>query len=156
MMILGIDPGLCITGWAILHEGAVYKYGLIKTTPKEELYGRIQFIYSEIKVIIAEHKIVSIGIEAGYCGIDGVTALKLGMVRGAVIAAGTGLHIATYAPSTVKLQIAGNGHANKTDMLDAIHKRFPTMQFSGVGKHDIADAIGVGLCMQTQLEESIA
>jgi crossover junction endodeoxyribonuclease RuvC len=146
MTILGIDPGLCITGWAVLSAGEILAYGAIRPPAKEQLSVRLQCLHDGIKNLIALHAISQLAIEAGYCGIDGNTALKLGMVRGAVIVAAGGLNVSLYPPASVKLFAAGKGNASKDEVVKAMQEKFPNIQFIGVGKYDIADAIATALC----------
>ena len=58
MRILGIDPGLVTTGYGIIdvygREVKLYEAGVIKTSAKEELQGRLVEIYDNLIRIIGE------------------------------------------------------------------------------------------------------
>lgn len=119
--------------------------GLIKTSTAQSLVERVQRIYQSIKGVIDSHSPTHIALEEGYCGVDGRSALKLGMVRGAIITAAIGTPMKTYSPSTVKMQAlgAGYGNASKAVLLAGMHSQFPGALPS---QQDIVDAVAVAVC----------
>lgn len=150
--ILGIDPGLCTTGWAVLNINpfTIGDRGVFVTKSTDELSHRIQYLHSEISQLIRYTRAKHVALEAGYCGIDGFSALKLGMVRGAIVVACNGLELQMYAPAYIKKEITSKGNASKAEMLSAVNDRFPGLQ---IKKHDIADAIAVAVCAYNALQQ---
>lgn len=147
MKVLGIDPGLRTTGWAVLDSNSGYKVvavGVVKPDVKADLSVRLRFLHSEVAKIYNLHQPDYVAVEEGYCGIDGRSALKLGMVRGALLVAFPS-NVSTYAPKQIKKAVCGIGNAGKEEIMSEVLCRFPGLELSK-SQHDIADAIAVCLC----------
>lgn len=150
--ILGIDPGLCNTGWALLEVGSgdqdscdvgvkIVEVGLIKTPTKDSLSARLQFLHLKIAELRCYNPELVI-IEEGYCGVDGRSALKLGMVRGAILTAFCGTKVEMYSPASIKKQVIGKGDASKQDAADWVALHFPGIKITS---QDVVDAVIIGL-----------
>jgi crossover junction endodeoxyribonuclease RuvC len=64
MKILGIDPGLSFTGWAVITKECKHvKSGVIRLDKKKTVIGKITVIVEELKKIIDRHKVDIISIE---------------------------------------------------------------------------------------------
>jgi crossover junction endodeoxyribonuclease RuvC len=151
--VLGIDPGLRKTGWAMLdikhandmvdlRSTTIERTGLIKVPTSEVLTLRLQALYREVAQVISACDPGLIVLEEGYCGIDGLSALKLGMVRGAIVAACNDRAVEMYSPAYIKKRTVGRGNASKHEVLSWVNTWFPD---SKICTQDIADAIAIGL-----------
>jgi len=120
-LILGIDPGLRDTGWAIVsaHQGInnpqAVAYGVISTKASDPLNTRLATIYDGLDAVIDRYQPTSCALEGVYFGLNAKTALSLGQARGVAILATSkrGLCLGEYPPATIKHSIVGNGNAEK-------------------------------------------
>jgi crossover junction endodeoxyribonuclease RuvC len=144
--ILGIDPGLVNTGWAILEvAGNNVKYvasGAIKTSSKEELGVRLGKIYDGVNEVISTYNPSRMSLEETYVNKNPQTSLLLGHARGVsiLLANQNNLHLQTFAPREVKNIFSGHGAADKLQMQKMLKILLPTATFSS---HDEADAIAI-------------
>ena len=147
--IIGFDPGLRSTGWAIVkiknNKYDLSKYSTITTKSNCDLDTRIQYLYRESYKILLENQVNFIALESGYCGICGQSTLKLGMVRGAIISACAPHKVYMYPPATIKQQIANKGNAKKDVLKDSLKNYFSIKQIEDINSYDITDAIAVAL-----------
>jgi crossover junction endodeoxyribonuclease RuvC len=151
MRILGIDPGLNVTGYGIL-EGdpdhvRIIEAGVVRSNQRRPLEERLQEIADEIERIIAEFSPESIAVEELYSHYGHPkTAIIMGHARGIVFlkAAEAGLPVFTYASTRIKKSLTGNGRASKRQMQLMIMSalRLPTLP----EPPDTADALAVALC----------
>jgi crossover junction endodeoxyribonuclease RuvC len=146
--IIGIDPGLVHTGWAIIEaSGNSRKYmasGVILPRIKDELPMRLLEIFSSLQKITNEFSPTEAAIEYTFVNKNPSTSLLLGHARGAAIAAlaSAGLSVSEYEPNKVKKAIVGGGHADK----DQIAKMVALLMPGAKPKtSDEADAIAIAL-----------
>jgi crossover junction endodeoxyribonuclease RuvC len=146
--IVGIDPGLCITGWgAIDYDGLRLSYvthGRIITDASAELGERLGDIYKQLHRILEEISPDEVGIEDVFVNGNPLSSLKLGMARGVAICVTNimGIKLFEYAPNTIKKTVVGVGHASK----DQISTMVQILLHCGTVKHDAADALAVAIC----------
>ena len=89
MRVLGVDPGLEITGYGIVdyqkNNFALVECGLIKTKPSEKLEERLKRIFDDLKEVIKENSIDVLVLEKLYAHHrHPITAYILGHVRGII------------------------------------------------------------------------
>ncbi|MCL2024474.1 MAG: crossover junction endodeoxyribonuclease RuvC [Coriobacteriia bacterium] len=118
MVILGIDPGLKHTGWAIVEAcGSVCQaraYGCIDTVARESTATRLATIHDALREVIERYAVQEAAIEDIYFGANARSAFALGQARGAAILACADLReVAEYPPATIKSAIVGGGNATK-------------------------------------------
>jgi len=148
-IILGIDPGLSNTGWAIIEtESNNLKYvasGTIVTNPKHASSERLTKIYEELSKVISQYKPLEFAIEDSFVNNNALSSLKLGQARGAsIIAAGINkLQVFEYAPRLVKKAVVGSGGADKNQVMAMVKLLIPKAQMKN--EHE-ADAIAVAIC----------
>lgn len=122
MRILGIDPGLGRMGWGIVEEHkALIKavaYDCIETPTKTSDEKRLLLIYTELTRIVKEYSPEVMAIEQLFFSRNVTTAFMVGQARGValLVAAQAGLEVITYAPTEVKLAVAGYGGAEKKQL----------------------------------------
>jgi crossover junction endodeoxyribonuclease RuvC len=120
MRVLGIDPGIGCTGYAVLDKDAqgaisLIELGVIRTSPKETMAERLLTVHDGIREVIVSLNPDKFAIESVFVGKNIQSALKLGHARGAAIiaAAKSGLEVSEFSPREVKQNITGNGNASK-------------------------------------------
>lgn len=118
MRILGIDPGLGITGYGMI-EGKDFKLveaGIIKTPSNTPIQDRLKKIFDAVSEIIEEHKPGVLVLEKIYSHYKHpATAILMGHARAAVcLACGMRkVRLINYPSTRIKKVITGNGHASK-------------------------------------------
>jgi len=152
-IILGIDPGTQILGYALIKGGtqpSLIEMDVLKLTREKDIYARLQMIHAKIIEIIEKHHPTEFAIEAPFFGKNIQSMLKLGRAQGVAIAAAMhyDLPVAEYAPKKVKQAITGNGNADKEmiwKMLERVFtiKKQPTF-------YDATDALAVAMCHHQQ------
>ncbi len=120
MIIIGVDPGLHITGYGILQstgrEVRVVEAGVIKTREKDGFEIRLNEIYSEFTNIITQHRPDYIAVEELYSHYaHPKTAIVMGHARGLIFlqAAQSRIPVVSYAATRIKNSLTGNGRASK-------------------------------------------
>ena len=148
MRILGIDPGLHITGWGVIdYDGYHLKYvahGTITTQADDNISHRLNKIYKGISDVVEDFSPCEVGIEQVFVNSNPNSSLKLGMARGtAICCAGVlGLNVFEYTPNKVKKSVVGVGHATK----DQISTMVQILLNCGSVKLDAADALAIAIC----------
>lgn len=150
MKILGIDPGLRITGFGLIEvEKLKFGYlasGCIRT--KGELTQRITTIFESISEIVAKYQPDVVVIERAFMRPDRPNpdaAIKLGHARGAIISAvgSLGIAMAEYSPNQIKKTVVGKGHATKTQVSYMVCE---SLKLSQTPQEDAADALAGAIC----------
>lgn len=148
MRILGIDPGLRITGFGLLDkEGQQLGYvasGCIKT-PQGELADRLKVILTSLREVIAQHRPQQVAVEKVFVNTNPQSTLLLGQARGAAICAAVleDLSVAEYTALQVKQAVVGNGHADKEQVQDMVQR---LLKLGGTPSPDAADALACAIC----------
>ncbi|RFC35201.1 MAG: Holliday junction endonuclease RuvC [Candidatus Nitrotoga sp. LAW] len=146
--ILGIDPGLRITGFGVLDKvGQKLIYvasGFIKT-PVGALPERLKVILNSLREVIETHQPQLVAIEKVFVNVNPQSTLLLGQARGAAICAAVlaDLPVAEYTALQVKQAVVGNGHAKKEQVQDMVQR---LLELSGSPSSDAADALACAIC----------
>ena len=149
MIILGLDPGLGTTGWGVIAaEGNRLRHvanGQIKTDPSAPLPRRLANLYAALIDVIRTERPDGAAAEEVLGNANAQSTLKLGQARGVVLlaAAGAGLNIGEYHPSTVKKAVVGTGGAEKRQIQAMVGVLLPGAKVAGP---DAADALAVAIC----------
>ena len=152
-IILGIDPGTQILGYALLKGGAqpsLMEMDVLKLTKEKDIYARLQLIHAKIIELIEKHHPTEFAIEAPFFGKNIQSMLKLGRAQGVAIAAAMHYHlpVSEYAPKKVKQAITGNGNADK-EMIWKMLERVLDIK-KQPKYYDATDALAVALCHHQQ------
>jgi crossover junction endodeoxyribonuclease RuvC len=148
LRILGIDPGLRVTGFGIIEICAgrltYVTSGCVKV-PAGELPDRLKSILSNLREVIAQHRPVQVAVEKVFVNVNPQSTLLLGQARGAAICAAVieGLSVAEYSALQVKQSVVGKGHASK-DQVQHMVKRL--LQLNAEPSADSADALACAIC----------
>lgn len=122
MIILGIDPGLANTGWAIVEtRGDVCRaraYGCVTTDASRTTPERLGAIYDELSQVIEKFHPTDLAVEEVFFGQNHKSAIATAQARGAALVAGatSGLRIGEYTPMQIKLGVVGTGSADKAQV----------------------------------------
>ncbi len=157
MRVLGIDPGLGITGYGVLEvtddATRVLEAGVIRTNGKDAMASRLGVIASELDEIIKQFAPEAVAIEELYSHYGHPkTAIIMGHARGIVFlkAGEAGLDVHPYSATRVKKSLTGNGRASKEQMQLMIRS---TLGLSEIPEPaDAADALAVALCHVSALQ----
>jgi crossover junction endodeoxyribonuclease RuvC len=147
MRILGIDPGLRVTGYGVLDkDGQQLHYvasGCIRT-PDGELPERIKVILDSLREVIEQHRPQQVALEIVFVNVNPQSTLLLGQARGAAICAAVlaDLPVAEYTALQVKQAVVGNGHAKKEQVQDMVQR---LLKLSGKPSPDAADALACAI-----------
>ncbi|MGB2985478.1 MAG: crossover junction endodeoxyribonuclease RuvC [Phycisphaerae bacterium] len=149
-VICGIDPGLGVTGYAVLkvhgERMSVVDAGICRFDEKLPLAERLAAIERDISSILAEHQPDLVAVEQLYAHYKHPrTAILMGHARGVILlaAAKLGIEVRSYAATQVKRYLTGNGRATKAQMQRAIQT---TLGLSALPEPaDVADALAIAL-----------
>ncbi len=149
MRVLGIDPGLAITGYAVLEDGQgtaeVLEAGVIRTPSDETLPRRLRTIFEEVAKLVEEYRPDALAVEEVFFNRNVTTAMSVSQARGVVLLAGSAIaHVASYTPLEVKRQICGYGRAKKPQMQSMVRRLLRMKELPK--PDDAADALAVALC----------
>ncbi len=147
-IILGIDPGLLHTGWAIIESsGQTRKYiasGVILPKAKDSLATRLATIFNEVIKICETFNPDECAIEITFVNNNPTSTLLLGHARAAsIVAVGTKeIPVFEIQPNVIKKAITGSGHADKTQITSMVKILLPMAKPKTA---DEADAIAIAL-----------
>ena len=145
--ILGIDPGLRVTGFGVIEKhGNQLVYvasGCIKSNDKELLPQRIATLFAGISEVIATYRPDQSAVEKVFVNVNPQSTLLLGQARGAAISALVhgGLSVAEYTALQVKQAVVGQGKAAKEQVQEMVVR---LLKLSGAPTADAADAACAG------------
>jgi len=152
MRILGIDPGLATTGWAIVDYSANGKvltlidYGIVGTKAGLDTPTRLVEINSDLQEIIDRFKPDISSIELLLFNNNAKTAMVVGEARGTILYTlkKNGLEIYQFTPPQIKSSITGSGNANKKQVQENVKR---LCNLDNLPKpDDAADAVAIAVC----------
>jgi crossover junction endodeoxyribonuclease RuvC len=146
--ILGIDPGLRVTGFGLIDrigQSLVYVTSGVIRTPDAELPERLKAILQSLNEVIAEHQPVQVAVEKVFVNVNPTSTLLLGQARGAAICAAVacGLPVSEYTALQVKQAVVGKGHAAKEQVQEMVRR---LLALAGEPSADAADALACAIC----------
>ncbi|AHX11829.1 crossover junction endodeoxyribonuclease RuvC [Neorickettsia helminthoeca str. Oregon] len=128
-LVLGIDPGLARTGWAVVEyknpsEMCYIASGVISTNAREELSKRIRKIHEGVTEVIDNFDPNVSVLEKIFVNSNPCSSLKLAYCRGALMLtlALKSLPVLEIAPNAIKKRITGSGHATKLQIRYMVEK----------------------------------
>jgi crossover junction endodeoxyribonuclease RuvC len=149
--VLGIDPGLNITGYAVIERAGgklkLIEAGVVRGKSRGNLSARLKEVFEGVSDVIESLKPTALAIEELYSHYERPkTAILMGHARGVICLAAeqAGLSIRSYAATQIKLLLTGNGRAPKSQMQRAICHEFGLA--APPEPPDVADAMAIALC----------
>ena len=150
--ILGIDPSLTCTGYAVLERttrGPVLKEGgVVRSDSDKTLAQRICEIAVGLREVIEQYQPKAVAIEQVYAMPDNPqTTIKMAHVRGAILlqAAEREIPVLDYSPREIKKLLTGSGRAGKEQVQFAVQRELGLKSI--LEPNDVADATAVALCL---------
>ena len=162
--ILGIDPGLRVTGFGVIEIDSLKSNGkisyitsgVIKTASakknvvageddREELPARLKVILDGLFEVIDTYQPSQVAIEKVFVNVNPQSTLLLGQARGAAISAAVirNLSVAEYTALQVKQSVVGNGHAQKEQVQEMVKR---LLNLPAAPNSDSADALACAIC----------
>lgn len=147
MKILGIDPGITRTGYGLIEKDQGVKLitcGLIDGEDVEKK-DRLSYLEKGVQALIRVHKPDLVCLEKLFFSKNKKTASSVSEARGVILLVlqKHGLKFMEFSPSEVKSAIAGNGRANKKDVLRAVVWSLGVKDIPG--PDDVSDALAIAL-----------
>jgi crossover junction endodeoxyribonuclease RuvC len=149
--ILGVDPGLNITGYAVVERQAgkiaIVEAGVVRGGDRGDMGARLCEIHSGLTEIIATFQPAALALEQLYSHYERPrTAILMGHARGVICLCGAqaGVPVHSYAATQVKRLLTGNGRAPKSQMQQAVCREFALA--TPPEPPDVADALAIALC----------
>lgn len=157
--ICGVDPGLGVTGYAVLRVGGesgsstmlegvtLVDAGVLRSDRQGELPDRLLQLEADFSSVLRDHQPDVVAVEELYAHTKHPrTSILMGHARGVILcaAARVGVPVASYPATRVKRHLTGNGHASKTQVQRAIRA---TLNLAAPPEpDDVADALAIALC----------
>ena len=154
MRVIGIDPGIGITGFSIIDhsrlETSLIAYGAIRPPKKQGLEKRLFYLFNEMNKLNDKFEPDVLAIEDSFYSKNVKSAMILGQARGTILlsAARASIKVAEFAPRKVKQSVCGKGSASKEQVQFMVSQ---ILKLKDPPKPmDISDAMAVGLCLINQ------
>jgi crossover junction endodeoxyribonuclease RuvC len=155
MKVIGIDPGIATTGYAVV-EGRpgrlrALAFGVVRTPTTEPLAVRLAALGGRLEAIVATHGPQVAAVERLFFNSNARTAMAVGQASGVAlaVAARVGVEVATYTPTEVKGSIVGVGSASKQQVQAMVARvlRLP----APARPADASDACALAICHLNRL-----
>jgi crossover junction endodeoxyribonuclease RuvC len=148
LKILGLDPGLRITGYGVIEkvgQRLTYVASGVVRTKEGALPERIKTIFDGVAEILEHFRPDAAAIEKVFVNVNPQSTLLLGQARGAAIAALTvaSQPVFEYTALQVKQAVVGNGHADKSQVQHMVKR---LLNLPAEPRADSADALACAIC----------
>ena len=150
MFVLGIDPGLAVTGYGVIAASGerlrAVAAGAIRTSPDAPDGARLAELFSDLEALLAEHRPAEVALEQVFVNRNLQTAGAVGRAVGVALlaVARAGIPVFEYTPSAVKMAVTGSGDAAKDRVQALVARRLGLA--AAPQPADAADALAVALC----------
>lgn len=148
MRVLGVDPGLGVTGYAVIDlDGptpSIVEAGAIRPRRRNDMAARLRSVYEDVHEVLREFQPQLLGLESLYSEYRFPrSALQMAHVRGVIClaAANVGIAVIDIAPREVKNALIGAGNATKEQIQRSVQDLFGLP--SPPRPADVADAIAI-------------
>ena len=155
MIILGIDPGLQVCGYAVIEtkllDTALIEAGVFRTDGKAELAQRLCQIAEDIQQVLKTHSPDVVAVEQLYAHYKHPrTSILMGHARGVILqkASESGASVKDFAATRIKKSLTGSGRATKSQMQLSIQSVLGLPEPPEPA--DVADAIAIALCCASE------
>lgn len=149
-IILGIDPGTIVMGYAVIRQQGkqveILRMGVLKLGRLDNQALKLKKTFERVLEIVSEYKPDELAIEAPFYGKNVQSMLKLGRAQGVAMAAALyrDIPIFEYAPRTIKQTITGNGSSSKQQVAKMLQH---IIHFQEMPEFlDATDALAAAVC----------
>jgi crossover junction endodeoxyribonuclease RuvC len=151
MLVLGIDPGIAITGYGLIQTGnrsdyQCIDYGVIRTVSGIPDSDRLAILYKALKSLLQQYEVQSSAVEKLFFQKNVRTAFSVGQARGVTLLAlaQSQVPISEYTPNEIKQAVCGYGSAGKSQVQRMVQT---LLNLDDLPKpDDAADALAVAIC----------
>lgn len=149
MRLIGLDPGLRLTGWGVIEADANrlshVANGVVGSDQSLDLTERLVQLHAALKCVLETYAPDEAAVEASLVNRNPTSSLKLGVACGAILLVPglAGLPVTEYLPNIVKKAVVGTGHAAKDQVQAMVRHLLPGVI---VESPDAADALAVAIC----------
>ena len=149
-IVMGIDPGLGATGWAVVSGGVdsceLLAAGAIRTDARAAMAERLLVICNRVRDLVANHGPADVAIEDVFLAKDARAAFALGQARGAaIVGAALANRLAfSYTALQVKQSVTGHGRASKEQVGYMVRNMLHLEDV--LQPMDASDAAAVAIC----------
>lgn len=149
MFVLGIDPGLSVTGYGLvegLQPPRAHVAGVIRTDAEGAVPERLAELFRGISQVITDTKPDVIALETVFTNRNLQTAISVGRASGVALlaAAHASLPVYEYVPTAIKSAVTGDGSAKKDQVQQMVAR---LLRLGEAPKPaDAADALAIALC----------
>jgi crossover junction endodeoxyribonuclease RuvC len=150
MKILGIDPGIALTGFGVVEKSGgrvkAGSYGHISTESGTPVARRLKILYDDMVNIIVEYKPDVVAVEELFFNKNAKTAIIAAQARGVIIlsAVNNGVDVVEYTPLQVKQAVIGYGRASKQQVQFMVKELLSLKETPK--PDDTADALAIAIC----------
>lgn len=148
--VLGIDPGLALTGFGIISKDndklEVIGYGIIKTSVKKTIPERLKELHAGLSNVFKENKIDHVAVEKIFFNTNLKTVVNVSEARGVILFTISSFNkkVFEYTPLEAKKSILGIGRATKDEITSSVTN---ILNLEAKPKpDDVADALALALC----------
>ena len=147
--ILGIDPGLTVTGFGVIEKiGSRLVYvtsGCIRPPANQALASRLKIILEGLREVINTNRPEQAALEKVFVNVNPQSTLLLGQARGTAICAvvDADLPLSEYTALQVKQAVVGYGKAKKSQVQEMVRR---LLALPGLPGTDSADALACAIC----------
>jgi len=150
MRVLGIDPGIAITGYGIIdfagNSFSPVDYGSIRSATEMPQHLRLNKLYNELTDLIIKYRPHCMAVEELFFNRNVRTAMSVSQARGVILLASaqSDLEVYEYTPLQVKQAVVGRGRADKKQVqyMIKIILNLPAVP----RPDDVADALAIAVC----------
>ncbi|HPD47093.1 MAG TPA: crossover junction endodeoxyribonuclease RuvC [Anaerohalosphaeraceae bacterium] len=160
MIVMGVDPGLQVCGYAVIDakssEARLLEAGVFRTDAGGSLSGRLSQIAADTVSLLDRFRPEVVAVEQLYSHYKHPrTAILMGHARGVILqrAAEAGAKVESFAATRIKKSLTGNGRASKGQMQRAIRSMLGLPEVPE--PPDVADAIAVALCCAHEMKVGV-
>ena len=161
MLVLGIDPGIAITGCAVIEDkkgkSKLIASEAILTNKTQSHPKRLSLIYKQLKKIVKKNNPQVAVIESLFFAANAKTALIVGQARGVVNLAlfEENIPVVEYTPLQVKMALTGYGRADKKQIQQMVKNILNLKEI--LKPDDVADAAAIALthCFSDKMNKSV-
>ena len=151
MLVLGIDPGIAITGYGLIQTDQnknyhCVEYGVVRTKAGLEDPERLKILFEGLTDLVQKYQPDYSAVEKLFFQKNVRTAISVGQARGVALLtlAQAGLPVSEYTPNEVKQTVCGYGNATKIQVQRMVQN---LLQLDSLPKpDDAADGLAVAIC----------